>query len=122
MKTTVITKKIEWGPLGPPVRYFFIIHPMKKMLDENYVDFDFRIAHVLVFFQFLQIINEKCRINHVRRSTHLLKYISIYIGPNALFSLNLIYHDFLPTPGGVVMSSQIKHTHSHQNAPLSPYT
>ena len=24
--------------------------------------------------------------------------------------------------GGVVMSSQIKHTHSHQDTPLSPYT
>ena len=34
----------------------------------------------------------------------------------------IIYHDFLPTPGGVVMSSQVKHTHSHQDTPLSPYT
>ena len=24
--------------------------------------------------------------------------------------------------GGVVISSQIKHTHSHQDTPLSPYT
>ena len=24
--------------------------------------------------------------------------------------------------GGVVMSSQVKHTHSHQDTPLSPYT
>ena len=35
----------------------------------------------------------------------------------------IIYHDFHPTPiGGVVMSSQVKHTHSHQDTPLSPYT
>ena len=34
----------------------------------------------------------------------------------------IIYHDFLPTQGGLVMSSQIKHTHSHQDTPLSPYT
>ena len=34
----------------------------------------------------------------------------------------IIYHDFLPTPGGVVMSSQVNHTHSHQDTPLSPYT
>ena len=24
--------------------------------------------------------------------------------------------------GGVVMSSQVKHTHSHHDTPLSPYT
>ena len=42
------------------------------------------------------------------------------LGP--LLFLIIIYHDFLPTPGGVVMSSQVKHTHSHQDTPLSPYT
>ena len=30
----------------------------------------------------------------------------------------IIYHDFLPT----LIRGQIKHTHSHQDTPLSPYT
>ena len=46
------------------------------------------------------------------------------LGPEqlVLIIIIIIYHDFLPTPGGVVMSSQVKHTHSHQDTPLSPYT
>ena len=33
----------------------------------------------------------------------------------------IIYHDFSLHQGGVVMSGQVKHTHSHQDIPLSPY-
>ena len=34
----------------------------------------------------------------------------------------IIFHDFLPHQGGVVMSNQITHTDNHQHTPLSPYT
>ena len=35
------------------------------MLDQNYVEFDIRIGHVLVSFPFLWIVKEKCKVNHV---------------------------------------------------------
>ena len=45
------------------------------------------------------------------RGIHGLFYIS-----HLLF---IIYHEFLLHQGGVVMSSQIAHTHNHQHTPLA---
>ena len=51
---------------------------------------------------------------------NVFRLLSLYVYVSTI--IIIIYHDFLPTLGGVVMSSQIKHTHSHQDTPLSPYT
>ena len=40
------------------IHNFFIIHPRKKMQDENDIEFDFSIGHALVIFPFLRIINK----------------------------------------------------------------
>ena len=88
-------KRVRAGPSLPrPVRNVFIIHPrQKKMLGENDVDIDFRIGHVLHFFLFLSVINQKCTINHVPSPPPCQSwncYILIYIGRNTLFSPNLM--------------------------------
>ena len=75
-----------------------------------------------------------CRMRiHAQRVSYMEEQISsvLYSG-DQLEAINaqlqqqnkllIIYHDFLPTQGGVVMSSQVKHTHSHQDTLLSPYT
>ena len=61
--------------------YFFIICPKKKLLDKNYVEFDFTMGHVLVIFPFLWMENEKCKENqvhlpppHPQKSIHSLVY------------------------------------------------
>ena len=35
------------------------------MLDQKYVEFDFRIGQILVIFQFLRTVNETCKVNHM---------------------------------------------------------
>ena len=54
-----LCKEIGAGPLGPPFCKFFIIHPRKKNLNQNDVEFDLNIGHALVHFIFFWIINEK---------------------------------------------------------------
>ena len=51
-----LLKKYREGPL---FTIFFYINTIKKLLDENYVEFDFRIGHVLIIFPFLWILNGK---------------------------------------------------------------
>ena len=50
--------------LCSPFRNFFIIHPSKKMLGLNDVEFNFRIGYFLVSFPILRIVNEKCKVTH----------------------------------------------------------
>ena len=40
-----------WGPIFLNV---FIIHPRKKLLNQNDVEFDVNVGHALVLFQFFQ--------------------------------------------------------------------
>ena len=50
-------------------------------------------------------------------------FFLVYIYCKLFVIIIIIYHDFFSLhQGGVVMSSQVKHTHSHQDTPLSPYT
>ena len=55
VKTTILTslKKLSGAPLVPHFHNYFIIHPRKKILDQNDVQFDFSIGYVLVIFPFL---------------------------------------------------------------------
>ena len=50
IRTTILTSKGNWS--GAPFSYFFIIHPRKKNLNENDVEFELSIGHALVLFQF----------------------------------------------------------------------
>ena len=52
VRTTILTKNIRVGPPAP-IFITFLIFTRKKLLDKNYVEFDFRIGHVLVIFLFL---------------------------------------------------------------------
>ena len=45
-------KKIHPLLACPPICKYFNIHPRKKKLNENYVEFDFRMGTVLVIFSF----------------------------------------------------------------------
>ena len=47
----------------------------------------------------------------------LIKFIRLIVNDN-----KIIYHDFLPTPRKGSHVKSVKHTHSHQDTPLSPYT
>ena len=42
----------------PYFRNFFIIHPGKKFLDQNVVEFDFSICHVLLIFSIFMNIKQ----------------------------------------------------------------
>ena len=94
-------KKWELGLLGPPFRKIFIIHPRKKNLNQNDVEFDFSTGHALVLFPFFLIIkNVWWNIIHPPR-TLLNSYISIYFGHKTLFSPNpviIITGTFRNTP------------------------
>ena len=75
--------------LGPPFHNFFIIHPRKKVLNQNDVEFHFSKGHALVLFCFFLIINKQCTVDRVRPPhTPQNSYISIYFGHKTLFSPN----------------------------------
>ena len=56
IRTTILTSsQIQgtWGPFDPSFHNMFIIHPRKRILDENDVEIDFRMGHVLLRFPLL---------------------------------------------------------------------
>ena len=67
------------GPPGAPFSYFFIIHPRKKFLNQNDIEFDFSLGHALVLSPFFFNNKQKCTGDHVCPSRPPQNsYISIY--------------------------------------------
>ena len=60
-----LCKEIGVGPPGLPFYKIFIVHPRKKKLNQNDVEFDLSIGHALVPFLFFPLINKKCMVDHV---------------------------------------------------------
>ena len=64
--------------------HFYYSPKEKKLLDENDVEFDCTIGHVLTMFPFLWIEKEKCQENHSPlrpplKSLYIYMYIIVYI-------------------------------------------
>ena len=57
VRTTILTylKKIGAGYPGPSISCLFLLFNLgKKILDQNYVEIDFKIGHVLVILRFCE--------------------------------------------------------------------
>ena len=62
-----------------PLFLIFLLFILKKLLNQNNVEFDFSIGYALALFAFILIINKKCKVIHVRLPCHPQKFIYIDI-------------------------------------------
>ena len=85
------------GPSLAPFRNFFIIHPRKKHVNQNDVEFDFSIGHALVFFCFLNNKQKKGQWNmYIPPVPSKFIYIDTFWSKNIVFTKSHDnYHGYL---------------------------